>query len=414
MGKLALSGGKPIRSKPFPQWPIYNEEERKELNEALESGIWGGYNPKVEEFEREFAHYHDAEYGILGTSGTVTLVVGLNACGIGPGDEVIVPPISFISTVSCVLLAGAIPVFVDVESDTYNIDPEKIEEALSDKTKGIIPVHFAGQPANMDRIKEVSKKHNLKIIEDAAHAHGAEWNGKKVGSFGEFGSFSFQNTKLITSGEGGILITSDPELDEKARSYFNQGRKPQRGWFEHFILGTNYRISAFQAAVLSVQLKRLRQRNITRRKNIEYLGQKLEKIEGIELLKINPKVTFPSYYIFCCKFISEKFDCISKETFFDALGAEGIPKPGFYPFPLYRNPLFKDEKLKSPGYPLNLAEEGRLVDYYNLHLPESEKAVREGFWWMHETFLGTTDDMDDIANAVLKIRENTRELKNIK
>jgi len=266
----------------------------------------------------------------------------------------------------------------------------------------------------MTRINEIADKHNLFIIEDAAHAHGAEWQGKKVGSLGEFGSFSFQNTKLLTCGEGGALTTNDPYLAAKARSYFNQGRKPDKGWFEHFILGTNHRISAFQAAVLLEQLKKLPEENKRRRENIEYLTKKIEGIEGIEPLKTKPDVTFSANYLFSGKFISEKFDEIPKEKFFDAIEAEGIPRPAFYPFPLYLNPALNLPELANPGHPLHLAEKDRPVNYSELVLPESERAIKEGFWLAHETFLGTTEDMDDMAEAIIKIRENTDELKDDK
>jgi dTDP-4-amino-4,6-dideoxygalactose transaminase len=414
MGKLAITGGKPVRTKPFPKWPCYGKGENKLLAEVIESGIWGGYNIKVSEFENAFAEYCDAKLCILAVNGTVTLVCALISCGVSPGDEVIVTPISFISTASSVLLAGAIPIFVDVESDTYNIDPDKIEKAITKRTKAIIPVHFSGQPANMKKINEIAKKNNLYVIEDAAHAHGAEWQGKRVGSMGDFGSFSFQNTKLLTCGEGGALTTNDPDLADKARSYFNQGRKPKRGWFEHFTLGTNCRISAFQAAVLVEQLKKLPEENERRKTNIEYLIKKIKGIDGLIPLRIRPEVTYPVYYIFSGKYIQEKFDGIPKETFFKALESEGIPKPEFYPYPLYKNPVFSHPELRKPGNPLYLTHKDSPTDYDKLSLPESERAIKEGFWLAHQTFLGTTKDMDDIAEAIIKIRENTNELKNIK
>lgn len=414
MGKLAIAGGTPVRTKPFPAWPQYSENEKKGLIEVLESGIWGGYHEKVSEFEKKFAEYCDAKHCMLTVNGTVTLVGALIACGIGPGDEVIIPPISFIATVTPVLLAGAVPIFADVESDTYNIDPADVESKISERTKAVIPVHFSGLPADMNRINDIAQKHNLYVIEDAAHAHGSEWEGKKIGSLGDLGSFSFQNTKLLTCGEGGAVTTNNDDLAAKVRSYFNQGRKPDKGWFEHFMLGTNHRISAFQAAVLLEQLKKLPEENNRRKENIAYLYEKINKIGGIESMRIRDEVTYPAHYYYCGKFISEQFDGISKETFFDAVEAEGIPRPGFYPFPLYLNPCLNLSELKNPGQPLHYAAEGRPVDYDQLVLPESERAIKEGFWWMHETFLGTKEDVDDIINAVIKIRENTEELKNLK
>ena len=340
-------------------------------------------------------------------NGTVTLVAALKCCGVGPGDEVIVPPISFISTVSAVLLAGAVPVFADVDPDTYNIDPAQIEEHLSEYTRAVIPVHFAGQPADMDKIMDISAKRNLAVIEDAAHAHGAEWKNKKAGSFGDFGSFSFQNTKLITSGEGGALTTNSGDLAARARSYCNQGRRSDGGWFDHFILGTNTRISGFQAAILLEQLKRLESQNKKRTRNIAYLSKKLSNIGGLEPLSLRQEVTFPANYYLVCKYDPTKFKDMSKETFFNALEAEGIPKPGFYPFPLNKNPLFNEPSLTKQGGPLYFTHRDRQFDYNNLQLPVSEQACREGVWFAHEVFLGTKEDMDDIARAIEKIREHT-------
>ena len=411
MGKLAITGGNPVRNKPFPKWPQYSENEKKALIEVLESGIWGGYHDKVSEFEQKFADLCGTKYCVLTVNGTVTLVAALIACGVKPGDEVIVPPISFIATVTPVLLAGAIPIFADVEANTYNINPDDIENQISERTKAIIPVHYSGLPADMNRINEIAKKHNLAVIEDAAHAHGAEWEGKRIGSLGDFGSFSFQNTKILTSGEGGALTTNDPRLEAAARSYFNQGRRTDKGWFEHFIVGTNHRISGFQAAVLLEQLKKLPEENERRKTNIEYFTKKINEIDGIESIKIRPEVTYPVHYYYAGKFISEEFDNIPKETFFDAIEAEGIPRPGFYPFPLYLNPCLNLPELRNPGQPLHYAEKGRPIEYDQLVLPESERAIKEGFWWMHENFLGTTEDMDDIIEAVIKVRENTHELK---
>lgn len=405
MSKLALYGGKPVRKKLFPKWPMFTDKEKKGLLQVLESRLWGGYHPKVAEFEEKFATYHHARFGITTVNGTESLVAALKCCGVGAGDEVIVPPISFISTASAVLLANALPVFVDVEPDTYNINPDCIENALTSRTRAIIPVHFAGQPANMTRIMEIASKHNLSVIEDAAHAHGAEWKNKKVGSFGDFGSFSFQNTKLLTCGEGGALITNNKDLAASARSYGNQGRKKESGWFEHFTLGTNSRMTGFQAAILLEQLKQLEKQNKKRNSNIVYLSKKLRAIGGLEPLTIHPEVNFEAHYYLVCKYDQEKFNGMSKTKFFDALAAEGIPRPGFYPFPLNRNPLFINPTLSKPGAPLSFVKSAQRQDYHNLHLPASEQACREGLWWMHETFLGTKEDMDDIARAVEKIRE---------
>ena len=225
MTRLAIFGGEPVRKEPFALWPQFDEREKAALIEVLESGVWGGYSPKVAEFEQAFADFHEAKYGVTAANGTVTLEAALNAAGIRAGDEVIVPPISFIATATAVLRVGAVPVFADIDESTYNLDPARAREAVTGRTRAIIPVHFAGQPADMDALIELAERRDLVVIEDCAHAHGATWRGRRVGGFGAFGSFSFQASKNMTGGEGGILITNDGELAEASRSVCNQGRR---------------------------------------------------------------------------------------------------------------------------------------------------------------------------------------------
>src|SRR5690349_778089 len=184
MARLALFGGEPIRQKPFARWPQFDEREKAALVEVLESGVWGGYNPRVAEFEQAFADFHETKYGVTAANGTVTLEAALLAAGIRPGDEVIVPPISFIATASAVLRVGAVPVFADIDEASSNLDPIRLSEALTERTRAVIPVHFAGHPADMDAIIEIAERRGLIVIEDSAHAHGATWRGRHVGSFG--------------------------------------------------------------------------------------------------------------------------------------------------------------------------------------------------------------------------------------
>ncbi len=219
--KLAIHGGEPVRTKDYPGWPQAGPREEELVLEVLRSDQWGGYNKYVSEFEKLFGGVHDAKHAIACVNGTIAIEMALHATGIGPGDEVIVPAHSFVATSSAVSRVGAIPVFIDLEQDTYNLDPAKIEPALSPKTKAIIAVHFGGVMADMDRIEDVASRHNLVVIEDAAHAHGSEWKGKRAGSIGRAGTFSFQNTKVMTAGEGGIMTTNDHEVAASARSYAN-------------------------------------------------------------------------------------------------------------------------------------------------------------------------------------------------
>src|SRR5882757_632332 len=230
---LALLGGEPVLTRALAAWPVFDDAEREGLTRVLESGIWGGYSPAVKTFESAFAEAHDCRYGISLANGTLSLEAALLACDIGPGDEVIVPPITFAATATAVVRLGAVPVFSDIEGTSFNLDPLLLEEAITPRTRAIIPVHFAGHPANMDELLRISQQHGLIVIEDCAHAHGAAWRGRKVGSFGAFGSFSFQQSKNMTAGEGGILVTNNANLAEKAWSIGNQGRLPTGAWYEH-------------------------------------------------------------------------------------------------------------------------------------------------------------------------------------
>lgn len=392
MPRLAIFGGEPIRKKPFARWPQFDEREKTALIEVLESGVWGGYSPKIAEFEQAFAGFHEAAYGMTAANGTVTLEAALLAAGIRAGDEVIVPPISFIATASAVLRAGAVPVFADIDESTYNLDPARLSEAITGRTRAIIPVHFAGQPADMDAIIEIADKHDLAVIEDCAHAHGASWRGRRVGSFGAFGSFSFQASKNMTAGEGSILTTSDKSLAEQARSVCNQGRRAGGGWYEHVRLGTNYRLTGWQAAVLLQQLERLPQQLEARAANARFLIDQLKQFDLIAPPVVDERVTDHSYYLFMLRFKRENSPGLSKAKFVKALAAEGIPCVEGYPYPLYRNPMFDSHA------------------HRRSNCPEAERMCEDAFWVSHEIMLAKRDDLSDFVNAFLKVSEAAEEL----
>ncbi|MCK5103738.1 MAG: DegT/DnrJ/EryC1/StrS family aminotransferase, partial [Cyclobacteriaceae bacterium] len=270
--QLAINGGPKTLNKEF-NWPIFNDEDVNAVTEITRSGAWG--NPDcaglVEQFEKEYAEYCGSKYALTCVNGSVALRLVLIACGVRPGDEVIVPPYTFIATASIVLEANCVPVFVDIDPNTYNLDPAEIEKAITERTKVIMPVHFAGQACNMDTIMAIAKKHNLRVIEDAAHAHGGEYKGKKLGSIGDAGCFSFQSSKNLTSGEGGIIVTDDEDLYDMMNSLRNVGRIKGGQWYEHHNLGCNYRITQLQAALLSKQLARLEEQTQKRNDNGIYL-----------------------------------------------------------------------------------------------------------------------------------------------
>lgn len=409
MAILAIDGGKPVRNKPFPSWPVHGAREKQLLNEILDSGKWW-YGDKVREFEEKYAAYHDAKFGITTSNGTTSLQVALAAVGVGPGDEVIVPPYTFIATATAVLMVNAIPVFVDIDPLTFNIVPAKIEEAITDRTKAVIPVHFAGLPCDMDEILKIAEEHDLKVVEDACHAWGSEWKGRKVGAIGEMGCFSFQMSKNITSGEGGIILTNDEDLAEKAFALMNCGRAKNRPWYEHHVVGGNYRITEFQAAILLAQLERLDEQVTVRLNNGRYLDKALSEIDGITVLKEDRRTERRSYHLYCFIYSAENFCGLSREKFLAALNREGIPASGGYGMPLYQNPLF--EKLGSDirQCPFACPHYGAKLDYAKVHCPGVERVCKEAVWFTQNMLLGTTEDMDDIVTAIKKIKDNAPEI----
>lgn len=412
MAKLAIKGGKALRTKPFSDWPVWDDREEKALLEVLHSGKWW-YGEKVKEFENKFAAFQNAKFGITCANGTVALEISLLAAGIGAGDEVILPPYTFIATASSVLKVNAIPIFVDVESDTFNIDPGKIEEAITEKTRGIIPVHFFGYPADMDRILEIAKKHKLKVIEDAAHGWGTKWRGKGVGAWGLSGCFSFQYSKNITSSEGGIILTDDYEIAALCRSYSNVGRGQDKPWYEHYLLGSNHRMTEFQAALLVAQLTRLPEQNRIRQRNASFLDKELSKISGIKLPREEPRITQRAYHGYNFRYIASEFgNNLPRGKFLKALEAEGIPALSGYPHPLYKNPLFLRKGTGPRFCPISCPYYGKEIDYSKVCCPAAEKLCNEeAVWFSHTMLLGNSDDMTDIVEAIKKIQANLEELQ---
>jgi len=404
--ELALLGGRPVRERPFPSWPDYGAEEAESLLSVLRSGSWGGYNEKVEEFEAAFAKLHQVAHAVSCANGTVALEVVLRALGIGAGDEVIVPAITFIATASTVLLCRGWPIFVDVLPTSLNLSPAAVEAAVTPRTKAIVAVHFGGQPADMDALRQIAERHGLALVEDAAHAHGAVWCGTPVGNFGDAATFSFQAFKLVTSGEGGIIITNSRDLAERAWSYCNQGRRKGRGWFEHYSLGTNYRMTGFQAALLTAQIAKLPEQTRKRQANVAYLRSLLRELPGLRLEEDDPRVSSQPHYLVTLRYCPEAFGGIPRDLFLRALVAEGIPAQPSYPFPLYRNPMFRRENL-----PAWAGGQKPPQPYESLYLPESEKFCEDGIWLEHHLFLGDPRDMEDIVTAAKKIAQQATKLR---
>ena len=396
---LALYGGTKTTDKKFP-WPIYNEEEVEAVTAVVRSGAWG--NPDcgglVAEFEKEFADYCGTRHAITCANGSVALRLALMACGVKPGDEVIIPPYTFIATASIVVEANCVPVFVDIEPDTYNIDPLAVEKAITPRTKAIIPVHFAGQACNMDALLSLARKYNLKIIEDACHGHGGEYKGRKLGSIGDAGCFSFQSSKNLNCGEGGIVVTNDDGLADMVDSLRNVGRVKGGQWYEHHYLGCNYRMTQLQTALLSVQLKRLDEQTRRRNENGLYLNSLLKDIPGIAPLTRGHGETLHTYHIYIFRYDSRFFKNNPKQEFAKILAAEGVPCFMGYPEPLYKQPVFIKKNFMCYAIP-----DG--VDYSSVYCPVTEKACyEEAVWIMQNAMLGTKEDMEKFAAAIRKIQ----------
>ncbi len=383
MATLAIRGGKPLREKPFPGWPVSGPRERELLEQVLASENWGGYSELASRFEQLFAALHSCSYGVATSNGSVAIEVALQAAGIGAGDEVIVPAHSFIATASAVSRVGAAPVFADILPDSYNLDYRKVKSALSEKTKAVIVVHFGGVIADMDRILDTAKNRKVVVIEDAAHAHGAEWHGQRAGSLGLAGTFSFQNSKAMTSGEGGIVVTNDEAFAERARSFVNCGRREGRGWFEHFELATNYRLSGFQAAVLLAQMERLAEQVRVREENLKVVQESLAA-PGLYFQTAPQGANVQTLYLLVGRVDEEVFG-IGRDEFVAALEAEGIPCRPFYPHPLYANPMFRD------------------LPHRVEPCPVAERACKDAFWLPQRVLMGTKEDTLDITRAIAKI-----------
>jgi dTDP-4-amino-4,6-dideoxygalactose transaminase len=406
MTKLAIKGGEPLRKRPWPKWPIFGAEEIEALKEVVESSVWGVGGKKVIEFEEKFASYQHARYGVAVTSGTTGLEIALKALGIKAGDEVIIPAYTFIATATAVIEVNALPVFADIDSSTYTLDPKSVEAAITDKTKAIIPVHIAGCPVDMDRILRVAKKNDLRIVEDACQAWGAEWKGHRVGAIGDLGAFSFQSSKNVTSGEGGMIVTNDRQLYELCWSYHNCGRTMGGAWYQHDLLGANYRMTEFQAAVLLVQLSRLDGHTKVRSENALYLSKKLSQIKGVEPLRLSKDITRHAYHLYIFKYNKEEFSGLSRSKFIEALNKEGIPCSSGY------TPLYKQASLLKMGQDQLYSRlyVGK-ADYSKVKLPITQKVCDEEEVWLYQyMLLGTKEDMDDIVNAITKVKENTEEL----
>ncbi|WP_425153981.1 DegT/DnrJ/EryC1/StrS family aminotransferase [Candidatus Palauibacter sp.] len=371
-GRLALEGGAPVCTEPWPPWPRWGAAERRALVEVLESGRWGLGGGAVPELESRFAALHGARYAVACCNGTVAIQLALLAAGVRPGDEVITSPYSFVATAHAARALGAVPVFVDVQPGTHNLDPERIEAAITGRTAAILPVHIGGRPADMDRVNEIAARRGLRVVEDAAQAWLAGWRGRAVGTLGRAGAFSFQSSKNLTAGEGGIVLTDDEALYRRAWSWHDCGRELGGPPHAHAPDGSNLRMTEFQAALLLCGLERLPAEQAIRRQAMDALSAGMADLEGLRLPDPDERITAHGCHIFMTR-LDESRVRADKGWLIEALRAEGIPAHPGYTIPLERG------------------------------LPVCEALCRTTIWIKQEVLLAGAARMRDVVDGFAKV-----------
>ena len=403
MPDLALFGGEPVRKNPYPAWPVFDERDIEAVASVIRSGQWGGFpypGPQSKAFARRFAEMQGGQLAVLMVNGTVTIEVALRAAGVGWGDEVIVPAYTFQATAAAPMAAGAIPVLADVDPETYCLSPRAIEKKITPRTRAIIPVHLGAQMADMDAILDLAERHNLIVVEDCAHAHGARWRGRGAGTFGHFGSFSLQSSKILTTGEGGVLLCRTQTLADAAASIINCGR-PADPEGQHFEMGANFRMAEVQAALGNVALERFPEQVRQREAMLNYAEESLSDLPGVRLLKHDLRHTTRSFYSFIFAIDPQAFGA-GHEPVCAALRAEGIPAHAGYP-PTHRDPLFNPRLSRLP-VPSAFPE---YFKFEQMQLPETERAAEyEAVWLPESMFRAGPEGIDNVAAALRKVQAN--------
>ncbi len=410
-GKPACLGGEKVRTKGWPGWPVWDRSAEEDILAVLRSGNWyRGQGTRVTEFERRYAELLGAKNCLATASGTTALITALHVLGVDAGDEVIVSPYTFVASYSVICMVKALPVFADTDVETFTIDPAKIEERITDRTRAILPVHILGLPVNMEPILSIARKHNLVVVEDACQAWLAEYQQQKCGLLGDLGCFSFQNSKHLPAGEGGAVVGNNEELVNRCHAFHNCGRA--HGLFQpqgpNPVRSTNCRMQEFQAVILMSQMKRLERDTQLRGQNAQYLTSRLQQIPGIISYKPNPGATRAVYHLYPFRYNEQAFNQVPRHKFLDALSAEGIPCSAGYG-PANKDGLI-EEALNSKGYQRLFSKE-RLDRYRRENvLPQNDRLCSEAVWFTQNMLLGTRQDMDDIADAIEKLYENRDKL----
>ncbi len=405
----ALLGGTPVRRTPFPSWPVADAREEDALVRVVRSGKWFR-GEQVAAFETAYASLTGATHCLATANGTSALITSLAALGVGPGDEVIVPPYTFVATVNAVLLMHALPVFVDTDIETFQIDARKLEPAITGNTRVVLPVHLGGSAADLDTIMEVARRRGVTVLEDACQAHLAEWRGRKVGTYGRAGCFSFQASKNLNSGEGGAILTNDDALAEACYRFHNnsRGRRNTGDDFSYRNSGANLRMTEFQAALLTAQMTRLEAQASARDENGAHLTRLLAQIPGITPARPYDGCTRNAYHLYMFRYDPSRFSGLSRAAFLKALGAEGVPASGGYS-PLNKEP-FLENALSSQGFQ-TMYSKARLDAWRAQNrCPQNDRLCTEAIWLVQTMLLGPRQDMEDIAEAVRKVQAHAPQL----
>ncbi|MDX6376314.1 MAG: hypothetical protein QOE98_617 [Gaiellaceae bacterium] len=390
MAELAILGGQPLRSRPYPSWPMWDDSEREGLIATLESGAWwSGDGDRAQRFADDFAAFHGARHGLPMTNGTHTIEAALVALGVGAGDEVLVPAITFVASATAIMAVGAEPVIVDVDAATLCIDAALAEAAITPRTKAIVAVHCGGCVADLDALTEVCERRGLHLVEDCAHAHGSSWRGRGVGSWGAFGSFSMQGSKLMTAGEGGVLLTDDPALENAAWEFHNCGRERGKWFYHHRTAGSNMRMTEWQGAVLQAQLARFPEQHGIRNANAVVLNEALAEIPGVRPQPRDERMDANGNYCFIFHYDASEFAGVPLREFEAALAAEGIPMGVSYPS------LGDLELFASDDRPA---------------VPVAVNAAASTVWLEHRMLLARRESVLDVARAVEKVRDGAARL----
>ena len=412
--KPALLGGPKARTTPFPSWPVMDEREERGVLATLHSGQWyRGSGQNVKEFELAYAKLTGAKQCLATCNGTAALFISLNVLGVEAGDEVLIPPYTFSATANAVLRQHALPVFVDTDIDTFQMDARKVEAAITERTRALMPVHLGGNAFDVDAMLEIAKRRGIPLIEDACQAHLGEWKGRKVGTFGDAGCFSFQASKNLNGGEGGAILFNTDETRDRAYAFHNNGSglRAMGTTFTYASSGTNLRLAEFQAAILLAQMTRLEAQAARRTSNAKYLTSMLREIPGITPAKQYEGCTNNAYHLYMLRYNADAFAGLKRAAFLKAMAAEGIPCSGGYA-PLNREPLFK-AALQSRGFK-RLFPEQRLKQWEEQNVcPANDRLCTEAVWFTQTMLLGERGDMEQIAEAVRKIQSHAGALANL-